>query len=137
MPLALNTVATQPIERAGADVSKLVAPPVPDAAPELTTSSYCTTLRVNLNGSRGAGLKQSAEDVRVEDRDRFEALLSRIHEPDGELPDGMVDFQNISVCSSASPCPDWSNTYAMSPMRLAPVHRAVRGETLTGFQGTN
>ena len=47
---------------------------------------YYTILRVNLIGLEGEGLKQIAEDARIEDRNHFEALVPRIYELGGKLP---------------------------------------------------
>jgi ferritin-like protein len=60
-----------------------------------------TNLRVNLIGLEGDGLKQIAEDARIEDRNHFEALVPRIYELGGKLPGDMVEFHNISACPPA------------------------------------
>ena len=58
-------------------------------------------LGVNLIGLEGEGLKQIAEDARIEDRNHFEALVPRIYELGGRLPADMVEFHNISACPQA------------------------------------
>jgi ferritin-like protein len=80
-----KSVATQLVEKAGVDVAKLVDLLVRNAAAELTTYYYYTILRVNPLGLQGEGLKQIAEDARIEDRNHLEALVPRIHEPGGQL----------------------------------------------------
>jgi ferritin-like protein len=50
---------------------------------------YYTILRVNLIGLEGEGLKEITEDARIEDRNHFEALVPRIYELGGRLPDSM------------------------------------------------
>src|ERR1035437_9801764 len=52
-------------------------------------------------GLEGEGLKQIAEDARIEDRNHFEALVPRIYELGGHLPADMVEFHNISACPPA------------------------------------
>jgi ferritin-like protein len=88
-------VAIELVERAGINVEKLLEMLVRNAAAELTTFYYYTILRVNLIGLEGEGLKQIAEDARIEDRNHFEALVPRIHELGGHLPSSMVEFHNI------------------------------------------
>jgi ferritin-like protein len=124
-----KTVATQLLEKAGVDVNKLVELLVRNAAAELTTFYYYTILRVNLIGLQGEGLKQITEDARIEDRNHFEALVPRIYELGGKLPDNMVEFHNISACPPASLPADPSDTTAMLRVLLAAEQCAVRGYT--------
>jgi len=98
----MPTVAREVVEKAGVDVDKLLDLLVKNAAAELTTFYYYTILRVNLIGLEGEGLKQIAEDARIEDRNHFEALVPRIYELGGKLPEDMVEFHNISGCPPAS-----------------------------------
>ncbi len=96
-------VAREVVEKAGVDIDQLLDLLVRNAAAELTTYYYYTILRVNLIGLEGEGLKQIAEDARIEDRNHFEALVPRIYELGGELPADMVEFHNISACPPARP----------------------------------
>jgi len=48
----------------------------------------------------GEGLKEITEDARIEDRNHFEALVPRICELGGRLPDGMKEFHDLSACPS-------------------------------------
>src|ERR1700731_1572017 len=89
------------VERAGINVETLLDLLVRNASAELTTFYYYTILRVNLIGLEGEGLKQIAEDARIEDRNHFEALVPRIYELGGKLPADMVEFHNISACPPA------------------------------------
>ncbi len=95
-------VAKKLVEKAGVDVEKLVKLLVKNAAAELTTYYYYTILRANLIGFDGEGLKAVAEDARIEDRNHFEALMPRIYELGGKLPESMVEFHNMSACPPAS-----------------------------------
>jgi ferritin-like protein len=54
-------------------------------------------------GSRGAEptQKEITEDARIEDRNHFEALVPRICELGGKLPQSMNDFHDISACPPA------------------------------------
>src|SRR3989304_9051463 len=90
-----KTVARQLVEKAGVEVDKLLNMLVRNAAAELPTFYYYTILRVNLIGLEGEGLKQIAEDARIEDRNHFEALVPRIYELGGKLSAHMVEFHKI------------------------------------------
>jgi ferritin-like protein len=124
-----KTVARQLVERAGIDVEKLLDLLVRNAAAELTTYYYYTILRVNLIGLEGEGLKQIAEDARIEDRNHFEALVPRIYELGGKLPADMVAFHNISACPPASLPGDPTDMKAMMNVLLQAEQCAVRGYT--------
>jgi ferritin-like protein len=124
-----KTVALELVEKAGIDVPKLVDLLVRNAAAELTTYYYYTILRVNLIGMEGEGLKQIAEDARIEDRNHFEALVPRIYELGGKLPDSMLDFHNISACPPAALPKDPTDVNAMLQVLLSAEQCAVRGYT--------
>jgi ferritin-like protein len=124
-----KTVARQLVERAGIDVEKLLDLLVRNAAAELTTYYYYTIMRVNLIGLEGEGLKQIAEDARIEDRNHFEALVPRIYELGGKLPADMVAFHNISACPPASLPGDPTDMKAMMNVLLQAEQCAVRGYT--------
>src|SRR6266542_83602 len=122
-------VAVELVERAGIDIGKLVDMLVRNAAAELTTFYYYTILRVNLIGLEGEGLKQIAEDARIEDRNHFEALVPRIYELGGKLPASMLDFHNISACPPAALPKDPTDMQAMLQVLLSAEQCAVRGYT--------
>src|SRR3972149_7885855 len=124
-----KTVARQLVEKAGVDVDKLLDLLVRNAAAELTPCYYYTILRVNLIGLEGEGLKQIAEDARIEDRNHFEALVPRIYELGGKLPADMVEFHNISACPPASLPADPTDMKAMLTVLLEAEQCAVRGYT--------
>ena len=89
-------VTREVVERAGVDVDVLLELLVANAAAELTTFYYYTILRVNLIGLQGEGIKEIAEVARIEDRNHFEALVPRIYELGGELPQDMKEFHDLS-----------------------------------------
>lgn len=91
-------VTREMVERAGVDVDQLLELLVKNAAAELTTYYYYTILRANLIGLQGESLKEIAEVARIEDRNHFEALVPRIYELGGKLPQDMVEFHNLSAC---------------------------------------
>lgn len=124
-----KTVAIEMVEKAGIEVPKLLELLVANASAELTTFYYYTILRVNLIGLEGEGLKQIAEDARIEDRNHFEALVPRIYELGGALPQSMVDFHNISACPPARLPADPSDVKAMLQVLLGAEQCAVRGYT--------
>jgi len=65
-------------------------------------SHYYTILRANLIGLDGEGIKEIAEVARIEDRNHFEALVPRIYELGGKLPEDMKVFHDQSACPPAS-----------------------------------
>jgi len=97
----MNLVSREMVANAGVDVDELLKLLVANAAAELTTFYYYTALRVNLIGFEGEGLKEIAEDARIEDRNHFEALVPRIYELGGELPNNMKEFHDLSACPPA------------------------------------
>ena len=105
---------------------------VRNASAELTTFYYYTILRVNLIGLEGEGLKQIAEVARIEDRNHFEALVPRIYELGGKLPDDMVEFHNISACSPPKLPANPRDINAMLEVLLKAEQCAVRGYTRVG-----
>ncbi len=122
-------VARQMVEKAGVNVESLVELLVRNAAAELTTFYYYTILRVNLIGLEGEGLKEIAETARIEDRNHFEALVPRIYELGGKLPDNMKDFHDISACPPAKLPADPRDVKAMLGVLVEAERCAVRGYT--------
>ena len=96
-------VAQEMVKKAGVNLDELVELLVNNAAAELTTYYYYTILRVNLIGMAGETIKEIAETARIEDRNHFEALVPRIYELGGKLPESMVEFHNRSACPPACP----------------------------------
>ena len=124
-----KTIGRQLVEKAGIDVEKLLDLLVRNASAELTTFYYYTILRVNLIGLEGEGLKQIAEDARIEDRNHFEALVPRIYELGAKLPDDMVEFHNISACPPAKLPANPRDINAMLEVLLKAEQCAVAGYT--------
>jgi ferritin-like protein len=124
-----KTVGRELVEKSGINVETLLDLLVRNASAELTTFYYYTILRVNLIGLEGEGLKQIAEDARIEDRNHFEALVPRIYELGGKLPDDMVEFHNISACPPAKLPANPRDINAMLEVLLKAEQCAVRGYT--------
>lgn len=122
-------VAREMVEKAGVNVDQLVELLVKNAAAELTTFYYYTILRVNLIGLEGEGIKEIAETARIEDRNHFEALVPRIYELGGKLPDNMKDFHDTSACPPAGLPKDPTNIKAMLTVLVEAERCAVRGYT--------
>src|SRR3970040_304986 len=122
-------VAREMVRKAGVDVNKLLDMLVRNASAELTTFYYYTILRVNLIGLDGEGLKEITEDARIEDRNHFEALVPRIYELGGKLPDSMKDFHDVSACPPASLPKDPSDIRAMLTVLVEAERCAVWGYT--------
>lgn len=106
-------VAREMVEKAGVNVDQLLEFLISNAAAELTTYYYYTILRVNLIGLEGEGIKEIAEVARIEDRNHFEALVPRIYELGGKLPENMNEFHDISACPPAKLPKDPKDVQAM------------------------
>jgi len=122
-------VAREMVEKAGVNVDKLLELLVKNAAAELTTYYYYTILRCNLIGLKGEGIKEIAEVARIEDRNHFEALVPRIYELGGKLPDDMKRFHDVSACPPASLPKDPTDVMAMLQVLVDAERCAVRGYT--------
>jgi ferritin-like protein len=97
----MGRVAREMVEQAGLDVNVLLDKLVAAAGAEFTTFYYYTILRVNAIGLDGEGMKEIIEDARIEDRNHFEALVPRIYELGGKLPDDIRTFADIAGCPDA------------------------------------
>jgi ferritin-like protein len=117
------------VKQAGVNLDELLELLVSNAAAELTTYYYYTILRVNLIGLEGEGIKEIAETARVEDRNHFEALVPRIYELGGELPENMKDFHDLSACPPASLPKNPRDIKAMLTVLVEAERCAVRGYT--------
>lgn len=95
-------VAIEIVKKAGVDIDKLLELLLKNAGAELTTYYYYTILRANLIGMDGEGIKEIAETARIEDHNHFEALVPRIYELGGKLPDSMNEFHDQSACPPAN-----------------------------------
>ena len=122
-------VTREMVEKTGINVNELLELLVKNAAAELTTFYYYTILRVNLIGLEGEGLKEIAETARIEDRNHFEALVPRIYELGGKLPEDMKKFHDMSACPPASLPKDPTDIKAMLTVLVEAERCAVRGYT--------
>ncbi len=122
-------VTREVVERAGVNVDQLVELLVKNAAAELTTYYYYTILRCNLIGLEGEGIKEIAETARIEDRNHFEALVPRIYELGGKLPDDMKVFHDVSGCPPAKLPKDPTDIKAMLTVLVEAERCAVRQYT--------
>ncbi len=122
-------VAREMVVQAGVDLEQLVELLVKNASAELTTFYYYTILRVNLIGLDGEGVKEIAEVARIEDRNHFEALVPRIYELGGRLPESMKAFHDISACPPAQLPQNPRDVQAMLTVLVEAERCAVRGYT--------
>lgn len=125
----MKLVSREMVENAGVDVEQLLQLLVSNAAAELTTFYYYTILRVNLIGFEGEGLKEITEDARIEDRNHFEALVPRIYELGGKLPDDMKAFHDMSACPPARLPANPADVKEIVKVLLKAEQCAVRGYT--------
>jgi ferritin-like protein len=122
-------VTREMVEKSGVNVDQLIELLVKNAAAELTTYYYYTILRCNLIGLEGEGIKEIAEAARIEDRNHFEALVPRIYELGGKLPEDMKVFHDASACPPAALPKDPTDTKAMLKVLVEAERCAVRGYT--------
>ena len=122
-------VTREVVERAGINVDQLLELLVKNASAELTTFYYYTILRVNLIGLKGEGIKEIAEVARIEDRNHFEALVPRIYELGGKLPQDMKEFHDLSACPPAFLTEDINNGEDILKVLVEAERCAVRGYT--------
>lgn len=120
-------VAREMVEKTGINVDELVELLVKNAAAELTTFYYYTILRANLIGLEGEGVKAIAEAARIEDRNHFEALVPRIYELGGKLPEDMKVFHDLSACPPASLPKNPRDVKAILEVLVNAERCAVRG----------
>ncbi len=125
----MANVAREMVEKTGVNLENLLDLLISNAAAEITTYYYYTILRVNLIGMEGEGIKQIAETARIEDRNHFEALVPRIYELGGKLPNSMKEFHDISACPPASLPDNPENTMKMLKVLVKAERCAVRGYT--------
>jgi len=117
------------VEKAGINVDQLIELLIKNAAAELTTYYYYTILRCDLIGLEGEGIKEIAETARIEDRNHFEALVPRIYELGGKLPEDMKVFHDMSACPPAKLPKDPTDIKAMLTVLVEAERCAVRGYT--------
>ncbi len=122
-------VAIEMVKKSGVDVDQLVELLVNNAAAELTTYYYYTILRANLIGLKGEGIKEIAETARIEDRNHFEALVPRIYELGGKLPEDMKEFHDCSACPPASLPKKPNDVMEILKVLVEAERCAVRGYT--------
>ncbi len=122
-------VTREVVQKAGINVEQLVELLVKNAAAELTTFYYYTILRCNLIGLDGEGIKEIAETARIEDRNHFEALVPRIYELGGNLPEDMKVFHDVSGCPPAKLPKDPRDIKAMLTVLVEAERCAVRQYT--------
>lgn len=122
-------VSREMVEKAGINVDQLLQLLVANAAAELTTFYYYTILRANLIGMEGEGVKEIAEAARIEDRNHFEALVPRIYELGGCLPDDMKVFHDLTACPPARLPEDPTDVRAILKVLVEAERCAVRGYT--------
>jgi ferritin-like protein len=122
-------VTREMVEKSGINVDELLKLLVNNASAELTTFYYYTILRCNLIGLEGEGIKEIAETARIEDRNHFEALVPRIYELGGKLPEDMKTFHDVSACPPAKLPKDPTDIKAMLTVLVNAERCAVRGYT--------
>lgn len=119
-------VGIEVIKKAGVNVDKLVEKLVRGVAAELTTYYYYTILRMHLTGLEGEGLKEIAEDARLEDRMHFELMTPRIYELGGDLPKDIREFADMAACPDAYLPKDWNDPRSILEVLLSAEQCAIR-----------
>ncbi|MFI0406742.1 ferritin-like domain-containing protein [Actinomadura sp. 3N508] len=88
----MSRIARELVERAGVDVDVLIGDLTAAARAKLAAHYRYTILHAGLAGLMGAHLQEVLMDVRAEHLHHFDALVARIYELDGRLPDELVHF---------------------------------------------
>ncbi|TDB74442.1 DNA protection protein DPS, partial [Actinomadura sp. KC216] len=88
----MSRIARELVERAGVDVDVLIGELTAAARAKLAAHYRYTILHAGLAGLIGAHLREVLMDVRAEHLNHFDALVTRIYELDGRLPDDLADF---------------------------------------------
>lgn len=99
-----KSAARELIEINGVDVDKLLDALTRMAMCELANYYYYGVLRLMLMGVEGDALKAIIDEARHEDHNHFEALVPRIYELGGQLPDlAAMQFESpLSLCKLPS-----------------------------------
>ena len=97
----MSEFSVKMIREMGVDVDELLRLLITNAGSEISTYYHYMLLRNNLTGSEGEALKEIVEDARIEDRNHYEALVTRIYELGGEIPDNLVTFYEQASCPPA------------------------------------
>ena len=117
------------IKEAGIDVEELLHLLITNAASEMSTYYHYMLLRINLIGLDGEGVKEIAEAARIEDRNHYEALTTRIYELGGELPDDLSEFYKMASCPPANLPKDKNNV-----IELVTILRNAERCAMAGYQ---
>ncbi|TYB49800.1 ferritin-like domain-containing protein [Actinomadura chibensis] len=88
----MSSVARELAERAGVDVDALIRELTSAARAKLSAHYRYTVLNASLAAVMGRDLREVLTDVRAEHHHHFDALVTRIYELDGRLPDDLVLF---------------------------------------------
>ncbi|MEV0233353.1 ferritin-like domain-containing protein [Nonomuraea sp. NPDC050786] len=108
--------AREIVERAGVDVTSLIDQLAATAAAELGAVYRYTILTVHQLGFADEGLRQILKDIRDEDRRHFDALVGRIYELDGTLPEDIRQF-----LEGGTERPEGGSADAADPVAADPV----------------
>jgi len=122
----VKVVGVEVIKKAGVNVDKLIEKLVRGVAAELTTYYYYTILRMHLTGLEGEGLKEIAEDARLEDRMHFELMTPRVYELGGRLPSDIRKFADMAACPDAFLPDDWEDPKSILKVLLGAEQCAIR-----------
>jgi len=95
------SVGKEMIKKQGLDVDLVLKKLLKAIGAEFTTYYYYTLLRNHCVGADYEGLKEIAEDARLEDRLHFEALVPRIYELGGDLWKDIRDMADDAGCPDA------------------------------------
>lgn len=121
-----DVVAVQVIEKAGVNVQKLIDLLIGGVGAEFTTYYYYTILRMHCTGLEGEGIKEIAEDARIEDRNHFEAMVPRLYEIGGSLPRDIREFADKAACPDAYLPENWTDIKEIIKVLLAAEQCAIR-----------
>lgn len=87
----MSKFAIQIVKESGVDVDKLLELLISGATSEISTYYHYDLLCRNLSDSEGEDLYALVEIAKLEDKNHYEALMTRIYELGGELPKELTE----------------------------------------------
>ncbi|MFI7154818.1 ferritin-like domain-containing protein [Nonomuraea sp. NPDC050022] len=103
------TTPREALQRAGIDVNALIGHLTSAAKAELSAVYRYTILAAHSIGFADEGLREILRDIRDEDRNHFDTLVTRICELGGRLPEDIQSFLQHEDEPKGSIFADWDN----------------------------
>ncbi len=118
--------ALEILKKNGVNVEKLKELITKGVGSEFCTYYYYTILRMHCTGMDGEGIKEIVEDARIEDNNHFEAMVPRLYELGGGLPNDIRKFTEQAGCPDPYLPKDWENVDSILKVLLESEQCAMR-----------